>query len=81
MPVVAATAGLANVLAFGLGLPANCLQVNDLEVTDVDLKCVFIEKPITDLIKMRWTHRGNDGPLFHRLAIKLHRRILLCDFS
>ncbi len=61
MPVLAASAGLPDKLAFLLDQLANRLAVGDLGLADVGLDLELAPHAIDDDIEMQLAHAGDDG--------------------
>ena len=61
MPVVARTAGLANVLAFGLGLLANGLAEGHLGLAHIGLNLVLALHAVDKNFEVQLAHAADDG--------------------
>src|SRR5256712_11865437 len=61
MAVLAAAAGLANVLPFGCRAAANRFAISDLRPADAGLHAKFPQHAIDDNFEMQLAHAGNQG--------------------
>src|SRR5882757_2303419 len=77
MAVLAAAAGLAHELAFGLDHLADRLAVGDLGRTDIGLHREFALHAVDDDFQMQLAHAGDDGLAGFLVGVDAERRIFL----
>ena len=77
MPVLAASAGLANVFAFRFGVPANGLAIRHLRLADIRLNFVLAHHAVDDDFQMQLAHAADDGLSAVGIGVNFKSRIFL----
>src|SRR6185437_4403800 len=79
--VLTAAAGLANVLALGLGMLANRLAIGNLRLTDVGLDLVLAHHAVNDDFKVQLAHTADDRLPAVGIGVNLEGGIFLGQLS
>jgi hypothetical protein len=77
VPVLAAAAGLANVLAFGFGVLADGLAIRHLRLADVGFDFIFAHHAVDDDFEMQLAHAADDGLPAVGIGVNFEGRIFL----
>jgi hypothetical protein len=77
VPVLAAAAGLANVLAFRFGVLANGLAIRHLRLADVGFDFVLAHHAVDDDLEMQLAHAADDGLSAVGIGVNLESRVFL----
>ena len=77
MTVLAAAAGLADVLAFRIGLLANGFLVRHLRLADIGADIELAHHAVDDDFQMKFAHSGNDRLAGIRIRVDPECRIFL----
>ena len=75
--VLAAAAGLADVLAFGFGVLADGLAIRHLRLADVGLDFVLAHHAVDDDFEMQLAHAADDGLSAVGIGVNLEGGIFL----
>src|SRR2546421_5219223 len=79
MAILAGTAGLTNVAAFGFRLGANGFAIRNLRLALVGLHAEFAIKAIHDDLEMKLAHSTDDGLATFLIGHHAERRIFLSE--
>jgi len=81
MPVLPAPAGLANVFAFRLRMPADRLAICNLRLADVRLNLVLAHHAIDDDLQVQFAHTADNRLAAVGISVNLERGIFLSQPS
>src|SRR6185437_10539811 len=79
--VLAASAGLPNVLAFSLRMLADGLAIRHLRLADIGLDFILAHHAVHDDLEMQLTHAADDGLSAVGVGVDFKGRVFLCQLG